>query len=389
MSFTLPPALRPIRLLVIGLAALALAGCQDVGGGGPLINTRASVPVALLVPQGSQDPNNEILATSLTNAARMAVDDLSGARIDLRVYPTEGTAQGAANAASKAANEGARIILGPVYADAANAAGRAVGARGLTVLSFSNNPQIAGGNVFILGNTFRNNANRLVRYAMSQGYDRIMVVHADNLTGQVGRAAVEGAVNAAGATFTGAAAYKFTQQGVIDAVKEIAAQVKDTDTNAIIFAADTAGALPILAQLLPENGVDPRKIKFMGLTRWDIPTQTLSLRGLQGGWFTLPDPALDAAFRQRYAQAYGKPPHPLASLAYDAVAAVGALVATGRPDALSRRNLTQSSGFAGVGGVFRLLPDGTNERALAVVEIRNRKVQVIDPAPTGFDTTGF
>ncbi len=389
MSFTLPPALRPVRLLVIGLAALVLAGCQDVGGSGPLINTRASVPVALLVPQGSPDPNNETLATSLTNAARMAVDDLNGVRIDLRVYPTLATAQGAAAAAGKAANEGARIILGPVYADAANAAGRAVGARGLTVLSFSNNPQIAGGNVFILGNTFRNTANRLVRYAMAQGYDRIMVVHADNVTGQVGRAAVEGAVSAAGATFTGAAAYKFTQQGVIDAVKEIAAQVKDTQTNAIIFAADTAGALPILAQLLPENGVDPRKVKFMGLTRWDIPTQTLSLRGLQGGWFALPDPTLDAAFRQRYSQTYGRPPHPLAGLAYDAVAAVGALIATGRPDALSRRNLTQRSGFAGVGGVFRLLPDGTNERALAVVEIRNRKVQVIDPAPTSFDNTGL
>ena len=389
MSYVLPRILRPVRLLVLALASVFLASCQDVVGTGPLLNSGATVPVALLVPFESGDPNNDVLATSLQNAAQLAVNDLDGAKVDLRVYPTKGTPEGAAAAATKAANEGAKIIIGPVYASAANAAGKAVAARGITVLSFSNNPQIAGGNVFVLGHTFRNTAKRLISYAKTQGFDRVMVVHADNLSGQIGRKAVETAVAETGATFTGAASYKFSQQGVIDAVKEIATQVKDTDTNAIVFASSTAGALPILAQLLPENGVDPKKIKFMGLTRWDIPTQTLSLRGLQGGWFALPDPALSGAFRDRYAQAFGRPPHPLAGIAYDAVAAIGALISSGKPNALSRGNLTQPAGFAGVNGVFRLLPDGTNERAMAVVEIRNKKVEVIDPAPGSFASVGF
>ena len=382
--------LRPVRLMLFLLIGAFLSACQDQFGGlGPSINTSAPVPVALLIPFGSEEASNDVLATSLQNAAQLAVTDLGEVRIDLRVYPTGGTSAGAAEAAKKAANEGAKIILGPVFADSANAAGAAVAARGISVLSFSNNTQVAGGNVFVLGHTFRNTARRLMSYGAQNGYGNVLVVHANNLTGKIGRDAVERAAAETGATFTGAASYEFSQQGVISAVRDIAEQVRESDTNAIMFASDTAGALPILAQLLPENGIDPQEIKFMGLTRWDIPTQTLSLSGLQGGWFALPDPALSGAFRDRYSSAFGRAPHPLAGLAYDGVAAIGALIKSGKGSALSRANLTQASGFAGVNGVFRLLPDGTNERAMAVVEIENNQVKVIDPAPRSFGGPGF
>ncbi len=379
-----------IHLLFFLAVALILSACEmNFGGTGPTINTKAPVPVALLVPFGSDDSNNDVLATSLQNAAQLAVSDLGDVKIDLRVYNTAGNPEIAAEAARKAVADGAKIILGPVFAQAANAAGAAVAAQGVSVLSFSNSAEIAGGNVFILGHTFENTADRLVRYASARGFSNVMVVHADNLTGQIGLRAVRNAAQNAGVNFTGAASYEFSQQGVINAVRDIAKQVADTNTDMIIFASDTAGALPILAQLLPENGVDPKKVKFMGLTRWDIPTQTLSLGGLQGGWFALPDPSLSGSFRDRYLQAYGQPPHPLGGIAYDGIAAIGALVSSGGAGAFSRENLTQRSGFAGVNGVFRLLPDGTNERAMAVVEIENKQVKVIDPAPRAFGGLGL
>jgi hypothetical protein len=390
MSRVFPRARRLLQLMFLFIAGAFLSACElDLGGIGPVVNTNAPVPVALLIPFGSEEANNDVLATSLQNAAQLAVTDLGDIKIDLRVYPTGGTAAGASDAATKAVNEGAKILLGPVFADAANAAGSAVSSRGVSVLSFSNSTEIAGGNVFVLGHTFKNTADRMVSYAASKGLGNILVVHANNLTGEVGRKSVQAAAADAGATYTGSASYEFSQQGVISAVRDIAEQVRETDTNAIIFASDTAGALPILAQLLPENGIKPDEIKFMGLTRWDIPTQTLSLTGLQGGWFALPDPSLSGSFKDRYTQAYGRPPHPLAGIAYDGVAAIGALISKGSGDALSRENLTQSSGFAGVNGVFRLLPDGTNERAMAVVEIENNQVKVIDPAPRTFGAAGF
>ena len=103
----------------------------------------------------------------------------------------------------------------------------------------------------------------------------------------------------------------------------------------------------------------------------------------------MPDPSLASGFRTRYEERFGSAPHPTAGLAYDGIAAVGALIAEGSPDALSARALTRSSGFVGTGGVWRLRSDGTNDRGLAVAQIRNNQVSIIDPAPRSFGGAGF
>ena len=73
----------------------------------------------------------------------------------------------------------------------------------------------------------------------------------------------------------------------------------------------------------------------------------------------------------------------------DGIAAIGALVRQGKSNALTAQALTQGSGFVGVGGIFRLRSDGTNERGLAIAQIRNSQVVVIDPAPRSFGGAGF
>ena len=377
--------------LVLSLAALWLAACEPVGlaNRGPAIDVGAPVPVALLLPGGSGSSGDEVLARSLEQAARLAMADLEGVEIDLRVYNTGAAPGAAAQAAVQAVDDGAKVILGPVFAEAANAAGVAVASRGVNVLSFSNNTDIAGGNVFVLGSTFQNTAARLVGFAASRGKRRIMVVYDQNAAGELGRRAIESAIARSPATAAGAMTYEFSQQGVVNAVPGIVSTARSSGADAVFFTADTAGALPLLAQLLPEGGLDKVQTQFIGLTRWDIPPATLSMPGVQGGWFAMPDPGLTAQFQARYMGAYGEMPHPIAGLAYDGIAAIGALARAGKSDALTTAALTQGSGFAGVNGVFRLRPDGTNERGLAVAQIQNGQVVVIDPAPRSFGGAGL
>ncbi|TMM51100.1 penicillin-binding protein activator [Sulfitobacter sabulilitoris] len=388
-------ARKALRRLVLPIAALALAACEPVsiaglaGGGGPKIDTQAPVPVALLVPRGSGSAGDDILAQSLENAARLAMRDLEGVEIDLRVYATAGNASTAAAQAVQAVNDGAKIILGPVYAEAANAAGAAVANRGVNVLSFSNNTSIAGGNVFVLGPTFQNTANRLVGYAAAQGRDRIVIVHAQDVAGEQGRAAISQAAAANGASIVGSVPYVASQQGVVSAVSQVKSTVDGSGANALFLTTSSASALPLLSQLLPEAGVRPDAVQYIGLTRWDIPPQTLSLPGVQGGWFALPDPGASGAFSARYSAAYGQAPHPIGGLGFDGIAAVGALVSAGKSDALTASALTQGAGFRGATGVFRLNRNGTNQRGLAVATIRDQQVSVLDPAPRSFGGAGF
>lgn len=381
---------KPLVPVLLLLTSLVLAACDVTStGGGQMINTAKPVPVALLVPSGSDSSSDAALAASLENAARLAMADLDGVEIDLRVYSTAGQPDIAANAAIRAVNDGAKIILGPVFAQNANAAGVAVANRNVNVLAFSNNPGIAGGNVYVLGSTFQNTANRLVSYAVKNGRSNIMVVHANDTAEIAGRDAITNAISANGANLAGTSSFELSQQGVINAVPAITAQARTSGAQSVFITSGTAGALPFLAQLLPENGLDPAQTQYIGLQRWDVPASALSLPGVQGGWFALPDPGLAAGFRQRYTATYGQSPHAIAGLAYDGIAAIGALAKSGQSDALTRSALTQGSGFAGVNGVFRLRADGTNQRGLAVAQIQGGQVVVIDPAPRSFGGAGF
>ncbi|MEP3688970.1 MAG: penicillin-binding protein activator [Sulfitobacter dubius] len=384
---------KKMHLLLLPLFAVILAACQPVAmsganSGGPKIDTSAPVPVALLVPRGGS-ASDELLATNLENAARLAMRDLDGVEVDLRVYGTAGNASKAAAVASQAVNEGAKIILGPVYGEAANAAGVAVASSGVNVISFSNNPTIAGGNVFVLGPTFANTANRLVSFAKRNGKDKMVILHGQDVAGQLGRDAIMQAISANGATLAGTVDYALSQKSVVAAVPRVKATVESSGANALFLTTSSASALPLFAELLPEAGIQTATTQYVGLTRWDIPQQTLDLSGVQGGWFALPDAAASSAFSNRYKSAYGSEPHPLAGLSFDGIAAVGSLVKGGKSNALSGASLTQGAGFQGASGIFRLRRDGTNERALAVATIRNSRVVVLDPAPRGFGGAGF
>jgi ABC-type branched-subunit amino acid transport system substrate-binding protein len=384
-------ARKSLARLLLVVPALILAACVPgdgpATGAGPGVSSGEPVQVALLVPGGSGQASDALLAKSLESAARLAMADLNGVTIDLRVYQTGGNPAQAQAMATQAMDEGAQIILGPVFAQEANAAGVAAAARGISVLAFSNNTEIAGGNVFVLGPTFENTANRLAGYAVRQGKNRIMIVHDKNTAGELGKTAIQKGVAGAGGSIVAVASYEFSQSGVTGAAPGIVKTARDTGATALFLTADTAGALPLLSQALVDNGVDKATTKFLGLTRWDIPTATLALPGVQGGWFAMPDPALFAQFQSRYQSAYGETPHPIAGLAYDGIAAIGALARSGKD--LGPRGLTQGAGFVGVTGIFRLRSDGSNERGLAVAEIRDSRVIVIDPAPRSFAGAGL
>ena len=382
---------KPLVRVVLLFCGLLLAACEP--GTSPSAGVQGgsgdTVAVALLVPGGSGVATDDLIASNLENAARLAIADLGGVKIDLRVYQTGGKPAQAAAMAVKAVDDGASIILGPLYALEANAAGAAVASRGVNILSFSNNADVAGGNVFILGQTFDSTATRLASYAVQKGMNRIMIMHDDNPAGQLGMAAIQRGVAAAGGTVVGVGRYEFSQNGIVAAAPQLVAATKANGANAVFLTADTAGALPLLSQLLNENGLSPAAMRFIGLTRWDIPAANLTLPGVQGGWFALPDPGLLGQFQTRYQASFGAPPHPLAGLAYDGIAAIGALAKRGGAANLAAASLTQGAGFVGVGGIFRLRTDGTNERGLAVAQIQDGKVAVIDAAPRSFGGAGF
>jgi hypothetical protein len=373
---------------MLWMAACVAVPMNNATDTGVAIDPNAPVQVALLVPGGSGDSNDATLARNLENAARMAIADLNGVQIDLRVYNSGADPAKAASVATQAVDEGAKIIIGPLYGETVNPVGNAVAARKVNVLALSNNPTVAGGNVFILGATFNNTANRLVSYARQTGVERFGIVHANDLGGQLGRDAIVSAVQANGAQVAGVGSYPLSQQGIVSATPQIAETLKAAGAQAVFLTAGANADLPLIATSLPEAGINPGLTRYIGLTNWAAAPQALALPGVQGGLFAVPDRGMVANFEARYRAAYGSDPHPLAGLAYDGIAAVGALVATGNRNALTKSALTTQQGFQGTNGIFRLLPNGLNERGLAVATVRGNQMVILQNAPRSFGRTG-
>ncbi len=383
------PALTRRGLLGTAAASLLVAGCDmpalaPGAGPGAGVDARGPVTVGMLLPGGSGNEDFNVVARNLENAARLAVADLQGAQIDLRIYQTGGDPGRAQSLASEALNDGARILLGPLLASEARAVGPVAAQGGVNLLSFSNNPEVAGGNVFLLGAMFENTAMRLLSYAAAQDKGRVMIISEQSEAGQVAERAIQRAAQRTGASIVAVQSYAFSQQGIVDALPSISSAARSSGAQSILMTAGSEGALPLLVELLPQNNVSGDTFQFMGLTRWDIPPATMQLSGLEGGWFALPDPALSSAFEARYNAAYGTGPNPVASLGVDAINVVGALVRRGGNAPFSAEAISQPNGFVGASGIFRFRSDGTNERGLALAEIRDQRRVILSPAPRSF-----
>ncbi|MCY4346775.1 MAG: penicillin-binding protein activator [Aestuariivita sp.] len=376
-----------ILLLAVGVM---LASC-----GLPVESTRNNftlsgtpISVALLVPSGSEEANENDLAQSLVNAANLALIERPNVPIALKLYETAGDPDTAAIQAAQAVAEGAQVILGPVFSDTTQAASAAVGRNGPRLLSFSNNAAIAGGNVFILGQSFVDTADRLVEFAAQQGKARAITLYGDTVSGNTGREAIQQALRSSLIDTAGTIPYQLTQQSVIDTIPSVKAIVDSEGADLIFLTATSAGALPLLVQLLPEAGLAMPEVQLVGLSRWDLPVQTLDLPGVQDGWFALPNPDLSRQFANRYREIYADSPHPIASLAFDGMIAIITTLEESGSNRVNSATLTQSQGFDGANGLFRFNPDGSTKRALAIATVDNKQVIVIDPAPKSLDGVG-
>ena len=132
---------------------------------------------------------------------------------------------------------------------------------------------------------------------------------------------------------------------------------------------------------------DTKRVQLLGTGLWDDPRIFNDAR-LHGGWNAAPDGAGYRNFVSRYRQRYNQEPVRTATLAYDAVALVAALVKTQGPQRFSEQVLTSASGFAGIDGLFRFRNDGPNERGLSVMRVGPTGGQVISPPPRAFGASG-
>jgi ABC-type branched-subunit amino acid transport system substrate-binding protein len=340
---------------------------QAVGNGG--------VKVGLILPLSAAG-NAGVAAQSMKNAAEMALAEFQNPNIQLLIKDDGGSPQGAQQGTQQALDEGAEIILGPLFALSVPATAQSTRARGISVIAFSTDSSVAGRGVFLLSFLPESDVNRIIEYAASIGKRSFAALLPDNAYGNVVEVAFKQAVARRGGRVVAFEKYGADRAGVA----RIAQSLGQADA---LLLADDGDSVVATADALAAAGANLKNIQLLGTGLWDNP-RVFNSATLRGGLYAAPDPSGFRSFSGRYHAKYNADPVRTATLAYDAVALVAALARTQGGQRFSAEVLTNPSGFAGIDGVFRFRPDGTNERGLAVMKVAPGGSQPVAGSPKSF-----
>jgi branched-chain amino acid transport system substrate-binding protein len=342
------------------------------------------VKAALILPL-SAGGNAGVAGQAMRNAAEMALSEFNGANVQILVFDDAGNPDSARQAAQQALGQGAEIILGPLFAQSVSTVGQVARASNIPVIAFSTDANVASNGIYLLSFLPETDVERIVQYTSSVGRHSYAALIPDNPYGTVVEAAFKQAVARRNGQIVALERYPHDKAGMAGPVRNVAQVATRAEA---IFIPDGGDAVPDVVQGLTSNGVNTKRVQLLGTGLWDDP-RISAAPGLDGGWYAAPDGAGYRGFAERYRSRYRQDPVRTATLAYDAVALIAALVKTQGTQRFSQQVLTNPSGFTGIDGLFRFRQDGTNDRGLAVLRVTATGTQVISPAPKAFGGSGI
>ena len=145
----------------------------------------------------------------------------------------------------------------------------------------------------------------------------------------------------------------------------------DLPFDSLFIGVESFKQLSMISSILPYYDVDPKKIQYLGNSIWNKDS-IIKEPGLNNSLFTSFDRESTANFKQEYIETFDQKPHPIASLAYDAVGMIISLNENKKPINVS--SLTSKKGFRGINGTFRFSLNGNIERNRSIYIVKNHKL---------------
>lgn len=359
--------------------------------------------IALLVPLTGK---YEKLGQNLLDAAQLALFSLNEPNLALIPIDTKGTTFGAVEAAKQAGEQGAALILGPVFSKSTKAMLPTANQYGLNVVSFSNDKSLANSGAFAIGFIPEQQIQRIVQFALDQGINEFATVAPNNNFGAISAKVLRETIASDDQrAVLKTEIYQRSKSGkplklkrhvssAYNALlnnkppKDYDEKLKQYNDEPIQFPRalllpDSDSALQDITAHLEQLEFDSSKVQLLGSGQWYEPS-LLRNPIVQGAWFASPPRQRRARFEKDFVDSYDYQPIRLSGLAYDGIALAATLIRFSKNQGFHRSALTNPRGFMGIDGIFRLKENGLTERGLAVMRINNNAFEVIQPAPSSF-----
>ncbi len=191
----------------------------------------------------------------MKNAAEMALAEFQNPNLQLLIKDDAGNAQGAQHGAQQALDEGAEIVLGPLFAAAVPAAAQLTRARGVPMIAFSTDSSVAGRGVYLLSFLPESDVTRIIDYASGIGKRSFAAMLPDNAYGNVVEAAFKQEVARKGGRCVAFERYGADRGS---AVRNVAQALGGADA---LFIADDGDAVVGIADALTAAGANLRRVQ--------------------------------------------------------------------------------------------------------------------------------
>src|SRR5262245_57078912 len=236
---------------------------QPEGPAGPPQEATAigtgQIKVGLILPMSGAG-NAGVAAQSMRNAAEMALAEFNNPDIQLLVKDDAGSAPGAQQAAQQSLDEGAEVVLGPLFALTVSPVGQIARGRKIPVVAFSTDANVAAPGVYLLSFLPESDVERIISYAAAQGRRSFAALVPDNAYGTVVEAAFKQTVAARGGRIVALERYPLDKAQMQGPVRNVAQAASKADA---IFIADGADGVPTVVQTLHASGIDTKKVQLL------------------------------------------------------------------------------------------------------------------------------
>ena len=145
----------------------------------------------------------------------------------------------------------------------------------------------------------------------------------------------------------------------------------DPPFDSLYIGVENFKQLSMISSILPYYDVDPKKIQYLGNSIWKKDS-IIKEPGLNNSLFTSLDHQSVNSFNKEYIKIFNQKPHPIASLAYDAVGLIVSLNKNKKP--INPSSLTSEEGFIGINGKFKFHLNGNIERVPSIYKVKNEKL---------------
>ncbi len=379
------------KLIAVG-AAMLLAGCKIIPGGGGAASGPVTTPsptptpissglptdggrhrVALLVPMSG---TNGAVGQSIANATTMALLDTNADNLRITTYDTAG---GTRAAAQRAVAEGNQLILGPLLSEDVSQALAETRPANVPLITFSNDSSVASPDVFVMGQAPEQSIQRTVDYARAHGGSRFAAIVPEGEYGQRAAAAFRASVVTNGGAVAGIETYARGNTSIVSAATRLS-QKGGYDT---VLIADGARLASQAAGVLRPRGGGA--VQLLGTELWSGESEITRSASLRGAWFSAMSDARFKRFSDSYKGRFGATPYRVSTLGYDAVLLALRIAKDWKPGkSFPTAKLRDEDGFLGLDGAFRFGRNGVVERAMEVREVRNGQVVIVEAAPSQF-----